>query len=111
MQSESGTEAEPDGSWTIDGAHLKPHLPSSYPPPMTSFLIFIAICGFLLWLLTLISHIRRDDLSDSDRIVWTIILCTLNILGMVLYWFLAPAGKYHAKSEAELKEYFNSRSR
>jgi hypothetical protein len=78
---------------------------------MNSFLTFLAAVGFILWLITLVSHLRRTDLSDSDRIVWTVVLCTLNVLGMALYWILAPAGESKIKTEAELKEYFNSRSR
>jgi hypothetical protein len=77
---------------------------------MTSFLVSLAV-GFVLWLVTLVSHLRRTDLCDSDRIVWTVVLCTLNILGMILYWVLAPAGESRVKSEEELKEYFNSHSR
>jgi hypothetical protein len=78
---------------------------------MSSFLAFLVILSFVLWLGTLVSHLRRTDLSDTDRIVWTIVLCTLNVLGMVLYWFLAPAGESRVRTEAELKEYFNSRSK
>ena len=76
---------------------------------MSSFLTFLVVLGFILWLVTLVSHIRRTDLTDTDRIVWTIILCTLNVLGMALYWCLAPAGKSQVRTEKELKEYFNSR--
>lgn len=77
---------------------------------MSSFLAFLVILSFVLWLVTLVSHLRRTDLADVDRIVWTIVLCTLNVLGMVLYWCLAPAGNSRVRTEAELKEYFNSRS-
>jgi tetratricopeptide (TPR) repeat protein len=48
------------------------------------------------------------DLSrDTDKIIWTIVLCTLNILGVVLYWILAPAGRDRVLSEQELKDKFN----
>lgn len=75
-------------------------------------LIFIAVIALVFWLLTLISFLKRTDLSDTDRIVWTIVLCTLSVLGMLLYWFLAPAGlegPNRARTEQELKDYFNSR--
>jgi membrane protein implicated in regulation of membrane protease activity len=78
---------------------------------MASFPIFLVLAGFVLWLITLVYHIRRTDLSDSDRIVWTVVLCTLNILGVILYWVMAPAGESRVRTEKELKEHFNSRSR
>lgn len=62
---------------------------------------------FLVWIVTLVSHLRRTDYSDGDRIVWTIVLCTLNILGVVLYWCLAPAGNCRVLTENELKDKFN----
>ncbi|MEO8205847.1 MAG: PLD nuclease N-terminal domain-containing protein [Chthoniobacterales bacterium] len=81
------------------------------------------LCGsllvFLIWLVTLIKHIGREDLKDTDKIVWMIVLCTLNILGVILYWCMAPSssprrapkpGKHQVRTEAELKEYFNSQT-
>jgi Phospholipase_D-nuclease N-terminal len=78
---------------------------------MNPFLLGLALVGFVLWLVTLVSHLRRVDLSDSDRIVWTVVLCTLNVLGMILYWIYAPAGEARPRTEKELQEHFNSRSR
>ena len=50
-------------------------------------------------------------MKDVDKIVWTIVVCTLNVLGMVLYWFMAPKEpNSSARSEKELKDYFNSRA-
>ena len=66
--------------------------------------------GFFLWLFTLVYHLCRSDISDTDRIVWAIVLCTLNLLGMLLYWFLAPVGNPPAKADGELKENSDSRS-
>lgn len=80
----------------------------------TTFLIGLSVVLFLIWLFELVSHLRRTDLSDTDRIVWTIVLCTLNILGVVLYQLYAPKDEAVAKrrkslaeDEAELKERFN----
>jgi len=71
--------------------------------------LLYAVCGigFIIWIIALISHLRRTDYSDTDKIVWTIVLCTLNILGVVLYWILAPAGRDRVRSEQELKDKFN----
>lgn len=82
-----------------------------------TFLIGLSVVLFLIWLFELITHLRRTDLSDTDRIVWTIVLCTLNILGVVLYRLYAPNARkediaakrrrYLVESEAELKARFN----
>jgi hypothetical protein len=77
-----------------------------------TFLVFLVVAVFLLWLATLVSFLKRTDMKDVDRIVWAIVLCVLNVLGMLLYWFLAPVApgsRTGARSDKELKEYFNSR--
>jgi dolichyl-phosphate-mannose--protein O-mannosyl transferase len=63
--------------------------------------------AFLIWMIALISHLRRTDYSDTDKIIWTVVLCTLNILGVILYWFFAPRGDDGVLSEQELKDKFN----
>jgi hypothetical protein len=62
---------------------------------------------FLVWIAVLVSHLRRKDCSDTDRIVWTIVLCTLNIVGVALYFFIGPAGDARVLTEQELKDKFN----
>ncbi len=73
------------------------------------FLVIVG--GFILWLIELISLLKRQDLKDVDKIVWVIVLCTLNILGLLLYWFIASSKPVTSRirSEKELKDYFNSR--
>ncbi len=68
-----------------------------------------------VWLATLVSAIRRTDLKDADRIVWTVVLCTLNFLGAVLYWNLAPRPPSRSRAgdleaERKLKDRFNARA-
>ncbi|MBE2181247.1 MAG: PLDc_N domain-containing protein [Chthoniobacterales bacterium] len=76
--------------------------------PAWSELVLFALVPFLIWIVALISHVRRRDYPDTDKIIWTIILCTLNILGVVLYWFFAPRGaEERVLTEEELKEKFN----
>ncbi len=72
----------------------------------TLLCIASAAC-FLIWIIALVSHLRRTDYSDTDKIVWTIVLCTLNFLGVILYLFFAPPGDQRVLSEAELKEKLN----
>ncbi len=73
----------------------------------------LIVSGFLVWIGMLIYHLRRRDISDTDRIVWTVVICTTNIIGVILYFFMGPAGleSTKARTEEELKAYFNSRSK
>ena len=64
--------------------------------------------GFIVWIIALVSHLRRTDYSDTDKIIWTIVLCTLNILGVILYWIFAPDGQDRVLNEQELKDRFNN---
>lgn len=73
----------------------------------SGFFVIVFVCGLIVWLLTLISVIRSRDMKDADRIIWVVILCTLNVLGLLLYWIIAPSNR--VRSDRELKEYFNSR--
>jgi hypothetical protein len=64
--------------------------------------------GIIIWIIALVSHLRRTDYSDTDKIIWTIVLCTLNILGVILYWIFAPDGRDRVLTEQELKDRFNN---
>jgi len=74
---------------------------------LITFLYAASAIGFIIWIIALISHLRRTDYSDTDKIIWTIVLCTLNILGVILYWLFAPSGQDQVLSEQELKDKFN----
>ena len=76
--------------------------------PSLTEAILIAAIPFIIWMFALISHLRRTDYSDADKIIWTIVLCTLNILGVILYWLFAPAGQDRVLTEQELKDRFNN---
>ena len=72
----------------------------------------ITIAILLLWLIALIELLKRQDMKEVDKIVWTIVLCVLNVFGLLLYWFMAPRekGPVHVRTEKELKDHFNSRA-
>ncbi len=67
----------------------------------------------IVWLWTLLAHLKSKDCDSTDKICWTIVLCVLNILGMILYFIGGPEGEEEededdeALSEAELKRAFN----
>lgn len=71
--------------------------------------LLCTVCGvgFIIWIVALVSHLRRQDYTDTDKIIWTIVLCTLNFIGVILYWFIAPRGDDRVLSEEELKDKFN----
>jgi hypothetical protein len=76
--------------------------------PSLTEAIFIAAIPFIIWIVALVSHLRRTDYSDTDKIIWTIVVCTLNVFGVILYWVFAPAGRDRVLSDKELKERFNN---
>ncbi len=76
---------------------------------MSNSVLIGLILGVALWLWTLISLLGREDMKDTDKIVWTIVVCTLNVVGMILYWLMAPSEPHKVRTEQELKDYFNSR--
>lgn len=80
----------------------------AFGTPFLPEAILFAAIPITIWIIVLISHVRRKDLSDTDKIIWTIILCTLSLLGVVLYWFFAPRSpEERVLSEEELKQKFN----
>jgi len=81
-------------------------------PNLVIFLVLVSVILFWAWLSALVSVIRCQEMKDADRIIWVILLCVLNLLGLILYWFLDPVPKRTrslARTDQELKDYFNSR--
>jgi hypothetical protein len=76
---------------------------------MAALVATIAITAFLVWLITLVSHLRSTHMDQTDKICWTVVLCTLNLLGLAIYFFLAPKAPEDKllKSEAEIKKAAN----
>lgn len=49
------------------------------------FLVFLGI-----WLIALVQTLKRTDLDSTTKICWVIVLCSLNLLGLVLYAIWGP---------------------
>jgi hypothetical protein len=49
----------------------------------------IALAAFVFWICMLVSAIQNKGLSDTERIVWVLVVILLHILGAILYFFLA----------------------
>jgi Phospholipase_D-nuclease N-terminal len=52
------------------------------------FFLAIGILVFVFWLRMLIDAIRNPRLSDSERIVWVLVIIFLQILGALIYFFV-----------------------
>ena len=51
-----------------------------------------------------VGHLRRKDYQSSDRIVWTIILATLPVVGLLLYLLMSRQPlQRDAESSAEAR--------
>lgn len=51
----------------------------------------VLVAGFAFWLAALVRLLTSRHLESGDKIVWTLVLIFLNLLGAVLYFCLAPA--------------------
>lgn len=47
----------------------------------------LSLAGFALWLWMLIDAIRSKSLSDTEKIVWVLVIIFLNLLGALIYFF------------------------
>ena len=47
----------------------------------------ISLAGLLFWVWMLIDAIRNKSLSDTEKIVWVLVIIFVNLLGAVIYFF------------------------
>ena len=71
--------------------------------------IIIIVIAAVAWLAVLIAHLNSNDLDPTDKICWTVVLCTLNILGLILYFICAIKSreKISLRSEDNIKKAAN----
>ncbi len=55
---------------------------------MGIFGFLIAILGTILWLWVLIDCVKRTFKSDTEKLVWVLVLILLGLLGAVIYYFV-----------------------
>jgi len=67
----------------------------------------VLIIAQITWLWCLILHLQNKEIDSTDKICWTIVLCVLNILGLVLFIAIGPKDKTEFESEEDLKKAFN----
>jgi len=51
--------------------------------------LVVLIVAECVWLYTLVRHLTASCMEPNDKICWTVVLCVLNLLGLILYWTFA----------------------
>ena len=74
--------------------------------PIVIIALIIALIE-LIWLWTLVAHLKNEEIESTEKICWTVVLCVLNALGLLLYIIFGPTGEEEITSEEELKKAFN----
>lgn len=62
----------------------------SYLSGMSGFALFLIIVYLIIWTASLVSAIRNDLLNDITRFMWVFVIMMAPIVGIILYFFLAP---------------------
>lgn len=53
------------------------------------FLILLLLL-LIAWLGALLQLLKRTDLDGTTKICWVVVLCTLSVLGLILYGVFGP---------------------
>jgi hypothetical protein len=55
----------------------------------------IAILFVLMWILSLVDALRRSDLTTSAKVVWSLAIVFIPVIGVVAYWVARPSEPIH----------------
>ncbi len=53
-------------------------------------LLLLLVLLLAAWLATLVRLLRSTELEGTTKICWVVVLCTLNVLGLVLFMIWGP---------------------
>ena len=56
----------------------------------------LAVACFALWVWMLLDCVRNPRLTDTERLIWAIVICLAHLLGALIYFF---AGRRHSKTQ------------
>ena len=72
--------------------------------------IIIFVVAELCWLYFLVVHLKNRNYDPTEKICWTVVLCVLNVLGLILYLSFAPKLPKESLQESEerIKEAANN---
>jgi hypothetical protein len=52
------------------------------------FFFVLGILVFIFWIAMLVDCLKRKFKNDSDRIVWTLVIIFIGIIGALIYYFV-----------------------
>ena len=62
-----------------------------YPSGVIAF--WFAVLA-IIWLVVLAVALNRNDMHPSTQFMWVFVLVSMNILGVLLYWMIAPSREF-----------------
>ncbi len=62
------------------------------------WIVLFVIPVIALWVYGLFDLIRRRDLSTGKRVLWALLIIFLPILGVILYFYIAPSSSLPAET-------------
>ncbi|MBU1726344.1 MAG: PLD nuclease N-terminal domain-containing protein [Candidatus Omnitrophica bacterium] len=48
----------------------------------------LGILLFIFWIKMIIDCAKREFANPNDKVIWIIVICLLQILGALIYWFV-----------------------
>ena len=63
---------------------------------MPLLMIILSIVALVFWIKMLIDCVKRDFSNNTEKVVWIIVICLLQILGAIAYWFMVASKKAKA---------------
>ena len=64
---------------------------------LANFLLCIPLLAWILLSLITISRIRKDNLNETARALWVLIVLLVPILGVLVYWWVKPGSANAAR--------------
>ena len=56
-------------------------------------IVGLVLFFFIFWIMMIVDAAQRKFRSDSDKIVWILIIVFLHILGAIIYYFVVKKNK------------------
>jgi hypothetical protein len=65
---------------------------------MMILILSLGMVGFWIW--TLIDLLRSDFEDENNKIIWLLLVIFLPVIGVILYWLIAPDQKTQPPSSS-----------
>jgi hypothetical protein len=88
----------------LKGATPTPPMPEEFIGAFVSFyglIILGVILGFFIHISYFIHLVRRDEMNKDTRTLWVVLFLVLNILAMIVYWFMVVLPQPEPGAEPE----------